>query len=39
MSDKKWTAFFNQLDVEGSPTAYVFRCLHCGAFDVHWDWD
>jgi uncharacterized protein len=39
LSDKKWAAFFNELDADGSPTAYVFRCLHCGAFGVHWGCD
>jgi uncharacterized protein CbrC (UPF0167 family) len=25
-----WRAYLRTLDKEGSPTAYVFRCLHCG---------
>lgn len=37
LSDGDWAAFFNALDAEGSPTAYVFRCLHCGQFGVSWD--
>jgi hypothetical protein len=25
-----WQGYFRALDKDGSPTAYVFRCLHCG---------
>jgi uncharacterized protein len=28
--DEEWEDFFSALDKDGSPTAYVFRCLHCG---------
>ena len=27
---EQWEAFFNALTRDGSPTAFVFRCLHCG---------
>lgn len=30
MSDSDWAAWFADLDAERGPTAYVFRCLHCG---------
>ncbi len=29
--------FFDALDKEGMPTAYVFRCLHCGAYHAEVD--
>ncbi len=33
-------AYFDALDAEGAPTAYLFRCLHCGKFggyaDTNW---
>jgi len=25
-----WQSYFRALDKDGSPTAYIFRCLHCG---------
>lgn len=28
--DEAWQEYFTALDKEDSPTAYVFRCLHCG---------
>jgi uncharacterized protein CbrC (UPF0167 family) len=34
-----WVDFFNALDKDGSPTAYVFRCAHCGAFGGYQDCD
>ena len=27
---ERFEAFFDALDPSGSPTAYLFRCLHCG---------
>jgi uncharacterized protein CbrC (UPF0167 family)/uncharacterized membrane protein YhdT len=39
MSDKTWRAYYQDLDKERGPTAYVFRCLHCGRVggysDIH----
>ncbi len=29
-SDEDWPDYFDVLDRDGSPTAYVFQCLHCG---------
>jgi uncharacterized protein len=28
--DRQWQQYFDLLDANGSPTAYLFRCLHCG---------
>jgi uncharacterized protein CbrC (UPF0167 family) len=28
----QWQSFFRALDKDGSPTAYVFQCLHCGKY-------
>lgn len=30
MEDSEWESYFEELDKDGSPTAYVFKCLHCG---------
>jgi uncharacterized protein CbrC (UPF0167 family) len=30
MGDETWQGYYQSLDKGGSPTAYVFRCLHCG---------
>ena len=31
MSDgRDWQDYFKALDSDGSPTAYIFQCLHCG---------
>jgi len=30
MSDQNWQAYYQALDKKHGPTAYVFRCLHCG---------
>ncbi|MGV3721340.1 MAG: CbrC family protein [Actinomycetota bacterium] len=39
LDGEEWTGYFQALDAEGSPTAYVFRCLHCaqlgGYSDCH----
>src|SRR4051794_25675252 len=34
-----WTRFYRALDREGSPTAYLFRCLHCGTYGGYTDSD
>jgi uncharacterized protein len=34
-----WDEFFAALDRDGSPRAYVFRCLHCGQFGGYTDAD
>jgi uncharacterized protein CbrC (UPF0167 family) len=32
-----WVIFLDVLDKEGSPTGYLFRCLHCGHFGGYTD--
>jgi uncharacterized protein CbrC (UPF0167 family) len=34
-----WDEFFAALDHDGSPCAYLFRCLHCGQFGGYTDAD
>lgn len=38
-SGQDWEDFFNALDKDGSPTAYVFRCRKCGALGGYQDCD
>jgi uncharacterized protein len=33
----EWDRYFLALDREGGPTAYLFRCLHCGRFLAYSD--
>ncbi|HEV8367546.1 MAG TPA: CbrC family protein [Pyrinomonadaceae bacterium] len=35
--DKEWEEYFASLDKEGEPTAYIFRCRHCGALGGYSD--
>ncbi|MBX2998102.1 MAG: CbrC family protein, partial [Caldilineaceae bacterium] len=35
----EWDRFFAELDKDGSPTAYVFRCIKCGALGGYQDCD
>lgn len=37
--ESDWEDYFDALSAEGSPTAYVFRCRHCGAFGGYSDVD
>jgi uncharacterized protein CbrC (UPF0167 family) len=41
MDDEDWEEVFARFakGPRGSPTAYVFRCLHCGALTGYWDSD
>ena len=39
LDGSEWDAFFRALDRDGSPTAYVFRCLHCGKYGAYQDCD
>jgi uncharacterized protein len=34
-----WDGFFAALEKDGSPTAYLFRCQHCGVFGGYTDAD
>jgi uncharacterized protein len=36
---EEWDDYFAALDVNRSPTAYVFRCRHCRAFGGYSDFD
>jgi hypothetical protein len=37
--DDEWEEFLDTLDRDGSPTAYVFKCLHCGKYGAYHDSD
>jgi uncharacterized protein CbrC (UPF0167 family) len=37
--DDEWDEFLEVLDKDGSPTAYLFQCLHCGQFGGYTDCD
>lgn len=37
LDDDEWEDYFSSLDKAGEPTAYVFRCLHCGKFGGYSD--
>jgi len=39
LEDEEWEDFFESLKRNGSPTAYLFRCLHCGAYGGYQDVD
>lgn len=30
LEGEEWDAYFHSLSVDEGPTAYIFRCLHCG---------
>jgi uncharacterized protein CbrC (UPF0167 family) len=35
---KEWQQFLRSLDADGSPTAYLFRCRHCGRLGGYTDY-
>jgi hypothetical protein len=37
--DEEWTSYLTELDRDNGPTAYVFRCLHCGQLEAYSDCD
>jgi uncharacterized protein CbrC (UPF0167 family) len=39
LTAEEWNDFANDLDAEKSPTAYVFRCLHCNTLLGYTDCD
>jgi uncharacterized protein len=39
LDGEDWDDFFAALDRDGSPRAYLFRCLHCGQFGGYTDAD
>ncbi|MCB1753724.1 MAG: CbrC family protein, partial [Gammaproteobacteria bacterium] len=38
-NDEEWNYYFKSMDKNGSPTAYIFRCLHCGKLGGYSDCD
>jgi uncharacterized protein CbrC (UPF0167 family) len=36
-SQTRCAEFLPSLDKHGGPTAYLFRCLHCGTHLAYWD--
>jgi len=39
LDDDAWEDFFEVLDKDGAPTAYLFRCPHCGEYLGYTDTD
>src|SRR5262249_30460860 len=39
LEESAWEDVYPQLDRQGSPTAYLFRCSKCGKFGGFWDSD
>ncbi|HEY4245270.1 MAG TPA: CbrC family protein [Lacunisphaera sp.] len=39
MDEASWPDYAKHMDYDGSPTAYVFRCLHCGKLSGYSDCD
>ena len=37
--EEQWREYFSALDRESGPTAYIFRCLHCGEYGAYSDVD
>ena len=37
LEDEEWTDYFEALNRDDGPTAYVFRCLHCGKLKAYSD--
>jgi hypothetical protein len=38
-SGEQWRDYYEDLDRDGSPTAYLFRCRHCGEYGGYSDFD
>ena len=38
-SDTQWKPYFDALSKDGSPTAYIFKCRHCGEIGGYSDCD
>jgi uncharacterized protein len=36
-TDEEWESYFDSLNVQSGPTAYIFRCLHCGKLGAYSD--
>lgn len=39
LDGNEWEMYYAALDKKGSPTAYIFRCRHCGALGGYSDCD
>ncbi|HKX29489.1 MAG TPA: CbrC family protein [Blastocatellia bacterium] len=39
MDEEEFRSYLYSLDKKGSPTAYIFRCLHCGKYLGYSDFD
>ena len=39
LGGEEWDEIFQAMDKDGSPTAYVFQCLHCGKYGAYYDSD
>ncbi|BCO18982.1 UPF0167 protein [Alteromonas sp. KC3] len=39
LKDGEWEGFFQSLDADGSPSAYIFKCIHCGKLGGYIDFD
>jgi uncharacterized protein CbrC (UPF0167 family) len=39
LEGSQWAEYLAALDADGSPTAYIFRCLHCGRIGGYSDCD
>ncbi len=39
LGGEEWDQIFQALHKDGSPTAYVFQCLHCGKYGAYFDSD
>jgi uncharacterized protein CbrC (UPF0167 family) len=39
LSGDRWKEHLHALDKDGSPTAYLFQCLHCGEYGGYQDCD
>lgn len=37
LSGDDWNSYFRSMDKHGGPTAYLFRCLHCGCLGGYSD--
>jgi uncharacterized protein CbrC (UPF0167 family) len=37
LEDSEWMDYFKALARDNGPTAYVFRCLHCGEMKAYSD--
>ena len=37
LEDEEWKSYFAALHRDDGPTAYLFRCLHCGGFKAYSD--